>query len=64
MDTVLLEFNHYAQSSRWRQTRVDRKDHSEKGNEVDGFYGGIRKLNGREEIITTWKKLWPAEIFE
>ncbi|KAL6563748.1 hypothetical protein OROGR_002707 [Orobanche gracilis] len=63
-DTVVLEFNQYAQSSRWRQTRLDRKDHREKGNEVDGFYGGVRKLYGHEEIILTWKKLWPAEELE
>ncbi|CAA0826207.1 F-box protein [Striga hermonthica] len=62
-DTLVLEFNQYAQGSRWRRTLVNRKDHREKGNDVDGFYGGIRKLYGNEEILK-WKKLWPAEVFE
>ncbi|GAU32782.1 hypothetical protein TSUD_152300 [Trifolium subterraneum] len=43
-DTVMLEFNHYTPGSRWRQTSINRKDHREEGNEVDGFYGGIRKI--------------------
>lgn len=62
-DTVVLEFNQYSPGSRWRRTRVNRKDHREEGNEADGFYGGIRKLKTREEI-STWKQLWPTEILE
>ncbi|EOY32864.1 F-box family protein isoform 1 [Theobroma cacao] len=62
-DTVVLEFNHYTPGSRWRRTSINRKDHREEGNEADGFYGGIRKLSSEEEI-TTWKRLWPAEILE
>ncbi|MFQ6631701.1 hypothetical protein Gotur_010056 [Gossypium turneri] len=62
-DTVVLEFNQYALGSRWRHTTIDRKEHREEGNEGDGFYGGIRKL-GSDEEISTWKRLWPAEILE
>ncbi|GKV26287.1 hypothetical protein SLEP1_g35619 [Rubroshorea leprosula] len=62
-DTVVLEFHQYTPGSRWRQTRVNRKDHREQGNEADGFYGGIRKLKTEEEI-STWKQLWPTEVLE
>ncbi|KAL2239975.1 UNVERIFIED_CONTAM: F-box protein [Sesamum indicum] len=62
-DTLVLEFNQYTRGSRWRRTTVSRKDHREEGNEADGFYGGIRKLCGKEEI-SMWKKLWPAEALE
>lgn len=62
-DALVLEFNQYAQGSRWRQTAVSRKDHREEGNEADGFYGGIRKLCSTEEI-SMWRKLWPAEVLD
>lgn len=62
-DTVMLEFNQYTPGSRWRQTAINRKDHREAGNEGDGFYGGIRKLHGNEEIAM-WKRLWPTKILE
>ncbi|KAF4371978.1 F-box protein At2g26850 [Cannabis sativa] len=62
-DTVVLDFNQYTPGSRWRHTTVSRKDHREEGNEADGFYGGIRKLN-KEEEISTWKKIWPAETLD
>ncbi|KAL0390764.1 UNVERIFIED_CONTAM: F-box protein [Sesamum calycinum] len=62
-DTLVLEFNQYTLGSRWRRTIVSRKDHREEGNEADGFYGGIRKLCGKEEI-SMWKKLWPSEALE
>ncbi|KAL0437166.1 UNVERIFIED_CONTAM: F-box protein [Sesamum radiatum] len=62
-NTLVLEFNQYTRGSRWRRTTVSRKDHREEGNEADGFYGGIRKLCGKEEI-SMWKKLWPAEALE
>ncbi|GMN65066.1 hypothetical protein TIFTF001_034127 [Ficus carica] len=62
-DTVVLDFNQYTPGSRWRHTTVNRKDHREEGNEADGFYGGIRKLNGEEEI-STWKQLWPTETLD
>lgn len=62
-DTVVLEFNQYTPGSRWRHAIVSRKDHREEGNEADGFYGGIRKLN-KEEEISTWKKLWPTETLD
>ncbi|KDP29248.1 hypothetical protein JCGZ_16637 [Jatropha curcas] len=62
-DMVVLEFNQYPLGSRWRQTIVNRKKHREEGNEVDGFYGGIRKLY-KEEEISTWRRLWPSQVFE
>uniref|UniRef100_A0A1D1YXQ1 F-box protein At2g32560 n=1 Tax=Anthurium amnicola TaxID=1678845 RepID=A0A1D1YXQ1_9ARAE len=62
-DTVILEFNQYTVGSRWRQTIINRKDHREQGNETDGFYGGVRKLQSKEEI-TTWKRLWPTEALD
>lgn len=60
-DTVVLEFQHYAPGSRWRQTTVGRKDHREKGDETDGFYGGIRKLHTKDEI-STWRRFWPVDV--
>ncbi|XP_022747652.1 F-box protein At2g32560-like [Durio zibethinus] len=62
-DTVMLEFNQYPASSRWRKTMINRKDHREVGNKADGFYGGIRKLY-KEEEISMWKSLWPNQVLE
>ncbi|KAL6341797.1 hypothetical protein AAG906_038041 [Vitis piasezkii] len=62
-ETVVLEFNQYTPGSRWRRTSINRKDHREEGNEADGFYGGIRKLCRNDEI-SVWKQLWPAEVLE
>ncbi|CAJ2639450.1 unnamed protein product [Trifolium pratense] len=62
-DTVVLEFNHYTPGSRWRQTNINRKDHREEGNEADGFYGGIRKIESENEI-SIWKSMWPSEILD
>nr|AIK35200.1 high mobility group B2 [Ipomoea batatas] len=62
-DTIVLEFNQYSPGSRWRRTSVRRKDHREEGNETDGFYGGIQKVES-SEVISTWKRLWPAEVLE
>lgn len=62
-DTVVLQFNQYAPGSRWRHTTVNRRNHREEGNEADGFYGGIRKLDSEAEI-STWKRLWPAQVLE
>ncbi|EOY08844.1 hypothetical protein QUC31_010738 [Theobroma cacao] len=62
-DAVILEFNQYPASSRWRKTIINRKDHREVGNEADGFYGGIRKLCKEEEILM-WKRLWPNQVLE
>lgn len=62
-DTVILEFNHYTPGSRWRQTVVNRNNHKEVGNDTDGFYGGIRKLHGKDEI-SAWRRLWPSEVLE
>ncbi|KAJ4784036.1 F-box protein [Rhynchospora pubera] len=62
-DTVVLEFNQYTVGSRWRQTTICRKSHREKGNETDGFYGGVRRLQGNDEIAK-WRQLWPLDILE
>lgn len=62
-ENVILEFNQYTPGSRWRQTVIKRKEHREEGNEADGFYGGIRKLNSSLDI-STWKQLWPPTILE
>lgn len=62
-DPVILEFTQYTAGSRWRQTMINRKNHREQGNEIEGFYGGIRKLHSKEEI-TKWKKLWPTKNVE
>lgn len=62
-DTVWLEFNQYTLGSRWRRAAIDRKCHREEGNEAEGFYGGIRKLNTKEEICI-WERLWPSETLE
>ncbi|ONM31437.1 Cyclin-like F-box [Zea mays] len=62
-DTVVLEFNQYTPGSRWRQALVKRKEHREEGNEGDGFYGGIRKLRGKDDI-SKWRQLWPTDVLE
>ncbi|KAK4412838.1 F-box protein [Sesamum alatum] len=62
-DTVILEFKQFNPESRWRKAMISRKDHREEGNEVDGFYGGIRKLY-KEEEIGKWKHLWPNRTLE
>ncbi|KAJ1395060.1 F-box-like domain superfamily [Sesbania bispinosa] len=62
-DMVILEFTQYTAGSRWRQAIINRKHHREQGNEIEGFYGGIRKLYSKEEI-TRWKNLWPTKIVE
>ncbi|KAF8751306.1 hypothetical protein HU200_012184 [Digitaria exilis] len=60
-DTIVLEFQHYAPGSRWRQSTVSRKDHMETGDETDGFYGGIRRLQTKDEI-STWRRFWPVDV--
>ncbi|CAM9002884.1 unnamed protein product [Rhodiola kirilowii] len=62
-DVVVLNFNQYAPASRWRHTFINRKDHREEGNEAFGFYGGIRKITSKDELLT-WKQLWPTEPLE
>ncbi|XP_054790098.1 F-box protein At2g32560-like isoform X2 [Prosopis cineraria] len=62
-DTVILEFKQYNAGSRWRQTVINRKHHREEGNEVDGFYGGIRKIHNEDEIAR-WNNLWPIRTVE
>ncbi|KAG6411790.1 hypothetical protein SASPL_129874 [Salvia splendens] len=57
-DTIVLEFKQYSGESRWRKAEMRRKGHREIGNDVDGFYGGIRKLSNKQEI-EKWKQLWP-----
>ncbi|GAA0176318.1 hypothetical protein LIER_29329 [Lithospermum erythrorhizon] len=62
-DTVVLEFTQYSHGSRWHRAVIDRNKHREVGNEVDGFYGGIRKLDSEEEI-SKWKSLWPNSTLD
>uniref|UniRef100_A0A7N0RFS2 F-box domain-containing protein n=1 Tax=Kalanchoe fedtschenkoi TaxID=63787 RepID=A0A7N0RFS2_KALFE len=62
-DTVVLEFKQYASDSRWRRTLINRREHTEKGDEVYGFYGGIRKLRSSQEI-SKWRRLWPPHVLE
>ncbi|KAL7126966.1 hypothetical protein ABFS83_14G222600 [Erythranthe nasuta] len=62
-ESLVLEFNQYTRGCRWRTTIVNRRDHREEGNEADGFYGGIRKLCGNEEI-SMWKQFWPDVVLE
>jgi len=40
---------------------VSRKDHRETGDETGGFYGGIRKLQTKDEI-STWRRFWPVDV--
>lgn len=61
--TVWLEFNQYAVGSRWRRAAVNRKTHREEGNETEGFYAGIRKLQLKGEI-SVWKQHWPTETLD
>ncbi|CAH9079297.1 unnamed protein product, partial [Cuscuta epithymum] len=56
-DMAILEFRQYSPGSRWRQITINKKGHQEVGNEVDGFYGGIRKLYNEDEI-SAWKCFW------
>lgn len=62
-DTIILEFKQYAPGSKWRKKDISRKSHREKGEETDGFYGGIRKLQRKDEI-SIWKRFWPCEVLE
>lgn len=63
IDTVVLEFNQYSPGSRWRTKMISRTEHREEGNEGDGFYGGIRKLDSNREI-SMWRQHWPADMLE
>lgn len=62
-DTLWLEFNQYTPGSRWRRAALNRKTHTEEGNEAEGFYGGVRKLCSKGEI-SMWKQLWPNESLD
>ncbi|URD87014.1 F-box protein [Musa troglodytarum] len=60
-DTIILQFKQYPPGSRWRRATVSRKNHEEgTGNETTGFYGGIRKLQCKDEICM-WLRHWPEE---
>lgn len=62
-DMIWLEFNQYAPGSRWRRTGINRQLHTEKGDEAEGFYAGIRQLCSKEEV-SAWMQLWPKETLE
>ncbi|KAK7279001.1 hypothetical protein RJT34_24042 [Clitoria ternatea] len=55
-DTLMVEFRQYSEASNMRRIRLSRKNKGEQGNQIGGFYGGIRKLENEDEIVT-WKKL-------
>lgn len=59
-DKVILEFKQYEPGSQWRETTIWRKNHREVGDEVNGYYGGIRKLSDKHEILM-WQQHWPTE---
>ncbi|KAH7351961.1 hypothetical protein KP509_19G022400 [Ceratopteris richardii] len=61
-DTVWLEFNQYAPGSRWRRTEVNRDNHTEKGDDTEGYYAGVRKLSKDE--VSVWTRFWPKELLE
>ncbi|WOG99951.1 hypothetical protein DCAR_0519307 [Daucus carota subsp. sativus] len=59
-DRVKLEFKQYELGSQWRETSIWRKNHDETGDEVNGYYGGIRKIYDKYEV-SRWQQHWPAE---
>ncbi|KAH9288291.1 hypothetical protein KI387_032408, partial [Taxus chinensis] len=59
-EMVWLEFRQYATGSRWRRIQMRRNRAPEVGSEMDGFYGGIRKLNNKEDI-SAWLQMWPKD---
>lgn len=61
IDYAILDFKQYGPVSRWREVVIDKEDYHEVGNEVDGFYAGIRKLYNDVEI-SFWKSLWPTKV--
>ncbi|CAN6823010.1 hypothetical protein Bca4012_028501 [Brassica carinata] len=62
-ENVVMEFRQFRPESPWKTTVLNRKDHRETGNEVSGFYGGVKKL-GTEEEVSTWKRLWPSQVLD
>ncbi|KAH7297953.1 hypothetical protein KP509_25G020700 [Ceratopteris richardii] len=61
-DMVWLEFNQYPPESRWRRTGLQRNMHTEKGDDTEGFYAGVRKLSLDE--ASSWMRMWPTEPLE
>ncbi|KAK7344866.1 hypothetical protein VNO77_15049 [Canavalia gladiata] len=60
-DTLIVEFRQYSESSNMRRIGLSRKNNGEQGDQIGGYYGGIRKLHNEDEI-ETWKKLFPLQI--
>ncbi|KAJ1427861.1 F-box-like domain superfamily [Sesbania bispinosa] len=60
-DMLIVEFQQYPEGSNMRRITLSRKNYGEQGNQVGGFYGGIRKLHNEDEI-ETWKKLFSRQI--
>ncbi|KAK7267067.1 hypothetical protein RIF29_19731 [Crotalaria pallida] len=58
--SLIVEFKQYPQGSYMRRIQLSRKN-GEQGDNVGGYYGGIRKLHSEEEI-ETWQKLFPAHV--
>ncbi|KAK1397431.1 F-box protein [Heracleum sosnowskyi] len=59
-DKVMLEFKQYDPGSQWRETTIWRKNHCEIGDGINGYYGGIRKISNKHEILM-WQQHWPTE---
>lgn len=62
-ENVVMEFRQFRPELPWKTTVLNRKEHRETGNEVSGFYGGVKKL-GTEEEVSTWKRLWPSQVLD
>ncbi|EPS66079.1 hypothetical protein M569_08700, partial [Genlisea aurea] len=57
-DSLIVEFKQYEVGSRWRKVKISRKKQGVVGDEVDGYYGGIRRIC-REREIEKWRRFWP-----
>ncbi|XP_052729969.1 F-box protein At2g26850 isoform X2 [Vigna angularis] len=60
-DTLILEFRQYPEESKDRRIKLCRKKNEEQGDEIIGYYGGIRKLEDEDEI-QTWNGLFPLQV--
>ncbi|QCE05469.1 transcriptional corepressor LEUNIG_HOMOLOG-like isoform X1 [Vigna unguiculata] len=60
-DTLIVEFRQYPEESDSRRIKLCRKKNEEQSDQIEGYYGGIRKLENEDEI-ETWKRLFPLQI--
>jgi len=61
IDTLIVEFRQYPEESDSRRIKLCRKKNEEQSDQIEGYYGGIRKLENEDEI-ETWKRLFPLQI--